>query len=445
MGIDPLISAAIITRDEETLIEQCIGSIVDFVDEIVVYDTGSSDRTVELARAAGAVVVEGEWHDDFARARNAALDACRGRWILSVDADEWLLEPGRAATTARRRLLELPDDVLRVSIPVISRVGTRATAMLPASGPRVVRVFRRDKLRWKGRVHEIPEPIGADLGKHRVWQDVRLVHDGYLADIWAERGKAERNLRLVLADEPEGSKGWFERARALANVGRVDEALDAYDRTRCATDIVETGFAAAAIRLSGYLELERGNLDAARRAARELRSAANRSGVADVFEAQVALADGRPERAVELLDGVTDYDDNYAVTTPADVSTWLAVALVQSGDLERGAAEAARAIGLQADLPEAWLAIAVAHTSGYTEATELAARTVDPDHLLAALGRVLALPDPAVDVVCEALWQHFGGLAVLRAVAERLSSRLGGSRGDVWAARAGRHPTPAAK
>lgn len=53
MGIDPLISAAIITRDEETLIERCIGSIVDFVDEIVVYDTGSSDRTVELARAAG--------------------------------------------------------------------------------------------------------------------------------------------------------------------------------------------------------------------------------------------------------------------------------------------------------------------------------------------------------------------------------------------------------
>lgn len=163
-----------------------------------------------------------------------------------------------------------------------------------------------------------------------------------------------------------------------------------------------------------------------------------------MFEAQVALADGRPERAVELLDGVTDYDDNYAVTTPADVSTGLAVALVHTGDLERGAAEAARAIGLQADLPEAWLAIAVAHTSGYTAATELAARTVDPDRLLAALGRVLALPDPAVDVVCEALRQRFGDLAVLRAVAERLSSRLGGSRGDVWAARARRHLTPAA-
>jgi len=434
---DILLSVALITRDEESWIERCLASVATVADEIVVYDTGSRDRTVELARALGARVIEGTWNDDFSRARNAALDACRGTWILSIDADEWLLEPQRSAPTARRRLLGLPDDVLQVSIPVVSRVGTRAAPVLPATGPRVVRIFRRERSRWKGRVHEIPVVIGSEPGKRRLWQDVRLVHDGYLADVWIERDKAERNLQLALVDEPEGSKEWFERARALGNVGRFDEAVEAYEQTQRAADIDDTGLAPAAIWLHGRLELDRGNVDAARRAVPSLRKVGAPQGVADVFEALVALADRRPERAVELLDGVTEYDENYTGTTPANISTWLALALVESGDAERGAGEAARSIARQPDLAEAWMAIALAHESGYVAATEMAARATDPEQLLATVGRVLALPDPAADVVCEALWCHFGGQPVLRAAAERLAVRLDGARADVWSMRSG--------
>jgi len=70
-------------------------------------------------------------------------------------------------------------------------------------------------------------------------------------------------------------------------------------------------------------------------------------------------------------------------------------------------------------------------------ATEMAARATDPEQLLATVGRVLALPDPAADVVCEALWCHFGGQPVLRAAAERLAVRLDGARADVWSMRSG--------
>src|SRR5207302_9427841 len=83
-----LLAAALIVKDEERLLPACLDSLQGFVDEIVVSDTGSTDSTRETARAAGPRVIEGYWDDDFARARNAALDACDAHWVLSIDADE---------------------------------------------------------------------------------------------------------------------------------------------------------------------------------------------------------------------------------------------------------------------------------------------------------------------------------------------------------------------
>ena len=83
-----LISACMIVKDEERDLPACLASLEDLADEIVVYDTGSSDRTRDIARQAGATVIEGHWDDDFGRARNAALAECTGRWILHIDADE---------------------------------------------------------------------------------------------------------------------------------------------------------------------------------------------------------------------------------------------------------------------------------------------------------------------------------------------------------------------
>jgi len=87
----PLASACLIVRDEVESLTDCLRSIDGLVDEIVVYDTGSVDGTVALARQLGATVIEGTWDDDFSRARNAALAACRGEWIVWLDADETLV------------------------------------------------------------------------------------------------------------------------------------------------------------------------------------------------------------------------------------------------------------------------------------------------------------------------------------------------------------------
>ena len=84
------VALAVIARNEEEFIAGCLDSARAFVDEIVVLDTGSTDRTIEIARAHGARVEHFTWCDNVGAARNAAVDAVTADWVLMLDADEIL-------------------------------------------------------------------------------------------------------------------------------------------------------------------------------------------------------------------------------------------------------------------------------------------------------------------------------------------------------------------
>ena len=84
----PALSVCLIARNEEAHLPRCLASVRGLADEIVLVDTGSIDRTVEIAQAAGARVFHETWQDDFSLARNACLARATGDWILSLDADE---------------------------------------------------------------------------------------------------------------------------------------------------------------------------------------------------------------------------------------------------------------------------------------------------------------------------------------------------------------------
>lgn len=84
----PLLSVAMIVKDEENEIAECLDNALQFADEIWVVDTGSSDRTVEIAKEKGVKVTSIEWEDDFSKARNKSLELCTGKWIFVLDADE---------------------------------------------------------------------------------------------------------------------------------------------------------------------------------------------------------------------------------------------------------------------------------------------------------------------------------------------------------------------
>ncbi len=218
-----LLSACLIVRDEEPRLPDCLASLGRLADEIVVGDTGSRDRTAAVARRHGARVLDVPWTDDFAAARNAVLDAARGRWVLFLDADERLAP---SDPVALRRVLAAADAPA-FTIEVRSPRGPSE----PEEVAHLVRLFRRDPhVRYEGRIHEtvlgtICRARGVDS-----WLPPRsglvVQHEGYRPELQAERGKRERNRRLLRAaiDDAPGDPGprfLFGRE----NAARVDGDL----------------------------------------------------------------------------------------------------------------------------------------------------------------------------------------------------------------------------
>jgi tetratricopeptide (TPR) repeat protein len=185
----PLLSAALIVRNEERHIERCLTSIRDLVDEMVVVDTGSTDRTPELAEALGARVSEFPWCDDFAAARNVALERCRGRWILYIDADEAV----RPEPDARRRLGEVLARRRTVGVFVMLQTRIGFTPYWE------MRIFRNaPSIRFQGIIHETIWPAleayrFTHLGRLN-YSELYLEHIGYEG---AQDHKHARNLPLL--------------------------------------------------------------------------------------------------------------------------------------------------------------------------------------------------------------------------------------------------------
>ena len=96
MSVAYTVALVVIARDEASRIARLLGSLRPWVDRMLVLDTGSVDDTVAIAQAHGAQVRNFGWCDDFAAARNAALDAAAADWHVVLDADEWLIDGGPA-------------------------------------------------------------------------------------------------------------------------------------------------------------------------------------------------------------------------------------------------------------------------------------------------------------------------------------------------------------
>lgn len=226
------VSACLIVRDEEQNLPLCLDALAPFVDEVCVLDTGSRDGTLDVARAAGAVVGEFEWCDDFAAARNASLELASSDWVLVVDADE-LLDPESAVDL--RACLEADDEVQAWLVWIDNLIEAPRSGESPRlSSVAIPRLFRRrPELRYARPVHEsIMESLEALGAQDPSPSALRLVHSGYLPAVVRERGKRERNLAILDAHhDSEDAFGAHKLAATLVSLGREGEALEVLRRT----------------------------------------------------------------------------------------------------------------------------------------------------------------------------------------------------------------------
>jgi GT2 family glycosyltransferase len=189
----PRVSLTMIVRDEEANLPGCLESIRGLFDEIVLVDTGSTDRTAEIARSFGARVSEFAWVDDFSAARNAALARATGDYAFWLDADD-VVDPPQ-----RRKLRELFDG-LRPGDEAAYVVRCACDPEPDGSGATVVdhvRLFPlREDVRWTYAVHEQILPSLRRAGVPVRWTEVTVRHTGY-ADPQARGRKLDRDARIL--------------------------------------------------------------------------------------------------------------------------------------------------------------------------------------------------------------------------------------------------------
>lgn len=212
-GRRPTISVCMIVKNEEEFLPRCLDSVRELADEIIVVDTGSTDKTVEIANRYESKLVNFPWQGDFSLARNESLRHATGDWIFIIDADEELPE----SEIVKLRFFVCQPDVKLISISVYNKslASGKVSSFLPS-----IRLFRRDLgLRYFGIVHnrlEVPD----DIVPMRC--NVHLFHYGY--DLSQEKldkkiARTRALLETQLQENPDDVFANFNMAQLLFGYG----------------------------------------------------------------------------------------------------------------------------------------------------------------------------------------------------------------------------------
>lgn len=217
-----------IVKNEENFIEQCLKSVQGIVEEIIIVDTGSTDRTLEICKKYDASIFSYPWNDHFAEARNFGLAKATGDWILWLDADEEL-ETGQEQML--KQTLENPNAAMYF-MPVINYYGES----FPVDPQKAFlyyqpRLFQNHKgIQFFNRIHETPLfPKNHDASFTTDYLEIPIHHYGYIDELTATRNKSERNLQLIQEEykDPDHSP-WIEYhlANEYYRRGDINKAFD---------------------------------------------------------------------------------------------------------------------------------------------------------------------------------------------------------------------------
>lgn len=186
------LSVALIVKNEEAMLSHCLQSIKG-ADEIIVVDTGSIDKTKEIAAQFTDKILDFQWCDDFAAARNVARETCTGDWVLSIDADEVLEDGG--IEKIKEFLSTFNGDAVKVRMQTGNQVFY------------VPRLFKnKPEIFWTGKIHELINVIPEEKTEISITFGSSPAH----------KLDPDRNLRILQKESIEDPKN----TRVLYYLGR---------------------------------------------------------------------------------------------------------------------------------------------------------------------------------------------------------------------------------
>lgn len=237
------ISLCMIVRDEEQWLARCLASVEGIVDEMVIVDTGSVDKTVTIARDFNAKVFQEVWQHDFARMRNISLQHAEGEWILFLDADEALDPDTGPLLRQYAEQTSYSGYFLQVHNYLGHGSGRGATV-----NP-VLRMFRNHPgYRFRGKIHEqIAEPIlKVNSSAAFYLTEVKIHHMGYLKEVVQSKRKVERNMKLLsraVHEDPEDPFHRFNWGVEYLRTGKNGPALEQFCEAKKRLDLKRSNYA----------------------------------------------------------------------------------------------------------------------------------------------------------------------------------------------------------
>mgnify|MGYP002509804433 CR=1 FL=1 len=229
------VSVCMIAKNEEQYIEQCLRRLLRYNMEIIVVDTGSTDRTKEIAARYTDKLFEFEWCDDFSAARNFAVSKASNNWVLILDCDEYVQEIDVAKL--RTCMQKYPKNVGVMQVGNVHAVVEGGVQKERIQIDEIPRFYNRNYYEYRFRIHE---QITAkkdnnydEMVLNTFHLPVTVKHYGY--DIPREEmlKKQERNLKLLLNSlgETQGMDDYvyFQIGQSYNILGNFEKAIEAYD------------------------------------------------------------------------------------------------------------------------------------------------------------------------------------------------------------------------
>lgn len=208
-----------IVKDEEKVLDNCLSTAHDLVDEIIIVDTGSTDKTKEIAKKYTDKVYDFKWIDDFAKARNFSFEKATKDYIMWLDADDIILEEDRKKFKEFKNTIDGTKNIYSLKYVCARDEAGNPTLVIVKN-----RIVKREKnYKWKNPIHEY-----LDIDESVTSVDVAITHNK------KEVNDPDRNLRIFEKMKKEGQyfdiRNTYLYGKSLSAKGYIDKAIEEFGR-----------------------------------------------------------------------------------------------------------------------------------------------------------------------------------------------------------------------
>ncbi|PYG87517.1 tetratricopeptide repeat protein [Ruminiclostridium sufflavum DSM 19573] len=221
------ISLCMIVKNEEDNLQRCLNSVKDIVDEVIIVDTGSTDKTVYIAESFGASVYNYIWDNNFSEARNESLKYASKDWILIMDADDEFCRDDKEA------FLQLISSSLEEKTLYYFETLNYCGSFADSSNISInlnPRLFKNNLgYKYEGEVHN--QLVNHKISTKDVCVSIKIYHYGYLDSNIKGKDKRKRNIFLLeeqLKKEPDNKYALFNLGNEYFASNEIAKALDYY-------------------------------------------------------------------------------------------------------------------------------------------------------------------------------------------------------------------------